>query len=363
MGRKIEDLSEKEKFALVNDYFENKEISVTEIIKKYDLDYKKNELVRFLPYKETTEICPYCNVSMNAKIKGRGILDYPSCWICGHIKYNESYMKCECNNCRQLLVEEQKKKRCLIEAAYSQNEKINFSDLDLKTQIKLSRMILKSSSDFIIFDPNKIDVINDWEVIDKLIEKKYFTVSSKNDITAFEDCDKFPYYYNKYRVLYDINIVFSEEEKELLCKNRYFCQKSDRLEKLKVLKDYIHKDVMNYFKKELLRRGLYFEIMPAAEEEFKKLYEILSYGQIINQCYGMARHISDQVISGRISSYDVPKMALHYTYCSILKGLNKGWHINNSDVFFAERELQDFITNILRKDMTILNSVVTEDML
>lgn len=363
MSRKIEDLSEKEKFALVNDYFKNKEITVTEIIKKYDLDYKKNELVRFLPYRKTTEICPYCNVSMNAKIKGRGILDYPSCWICGHIKYNESYMKCECNNCRQLLVEEQKKKRCLIEAAYSQNEKINFSDLDLKTQIKLSRMILKASDDFILFDPNKLDVENDSWNMTIFIAKKYLTVSSKNDIKSFEEGDEFPYLYDKYRVLYDINIIFSEEEKELLRNNKYYSQKSDKSEILEILNELIHKDVIKNFTKQLSERGLGFELMPSVEKSFKELYKVLSYGQMLNQCYGIAKFISDGVIRGIIYKYDVPEKALHIADRSIRNGLKAGWHINNSDVANAGKELQDFITNILGKDIQILESVVTEDML
>lgn len=371
-NRKIENLSKEEQVNLANDYLNKSEITLELIIDKYDLDLKKNEIVKFLPEQETTMLCPYCNVNMFAKIKNRSEMNEPYCKVCGHVYYaKESHYwrkqrKCSCENCCNLELEIQKGKRALIESTYKKNyEKVNFCELDFEKQWSLVKMILHSSSDFRILNAYKLD-FDDYDYcsdIKNLHSEKILSVSSLSDIEAFKECDEFPNVFYTSQVIYDVNVNFSEEEIALIRSNKYFCKSINTSDKIELLHKIMHEDVMERFEALMNERGLGFEIMVSAETEFKELYNKLSYGQIVNLCYQVSKFYLDKTKTGKIYKSVVPKCAIKTAITFYKNSIEKGWAINNSEVSYAGAELKDYITDVLGKDIIILQSVITEDML
>lgn len=362
----IEQLSEETLAQLINDY-QNLEsgLTVKDIIEKYDIDVLPGVLGKKLPPKKTNEICPYCNTTMVAKIRNRHSTDSPKCVICGHKVSEFAWVKCHCKNCQLAESQLNEKKKQIIADYYAKGRTQRLlSELCLKDQYYLIELAMVSGGRV-----NKIDSrqIRDFPKYRKVIEEfcflKILSVSAESDISAFCMDDDFPAKYNPEKVIYDVNVIISEEEIDAINNRAYFTSLDCKAEKWKLLLEIMHQDVLERFKDMLSERGLGHEIYTECEKSFMDLYYELSYAQIISLCFQVARYALDKVQTGQMKRYNVPKLALKLVVTFYEKRKQNGWRTANSDISYAGGELIFYIKWVLGKESSILNEVITIDMM
>ena len=358
--RDITELAKDEIEELVKDYQRpSSEITVAQIIEKYDLNIKPNKIAASLPEQITDEKCPYCGVKMMAKIRNRNELDFPICKQCGHtIYFKRSRLwlrkECDCDNCQKVKEEEEKRKRETIKTVYGK-EHVSFEleELTLKEKVKLIELVKKcpiNSSCLFIGE------YYDSEVRE-LYKKSIISVSPNSPIDAFSDND-FPSIFYPKKVLFERNVNgLTENNAEELLETEY--KKSSAQERYELFLDVMHKDVLKRLEVMMNERGLGFEVLSNAEDCLRTLYSKISYSQIMSLCFSVARYYLDKTTTGIIYKRTAAKGAVKSVVTFYNNHIEKGWQIHNSEVNYAGKELKYYVTEIMKKDIRILREVIT----
>ncbi len=366
-NKKELNLSDDQMKKLLNDYMSSSSvITLAQIIDKYNLCIKTNELVKYLPEQKVKDNCPFCNSPMVARIKNRTSLDDPYCPVCSHISYpvdNVSWIRkvCSCENCKKLKMQIEEEKRALIVSVYGKEHlKVDFSMLNLREQLNLLEIIFNTGGKvkrFILGHK-----YNDYSLLVKeFMKKELISISPTSSFNSFKDDEKFPSRYYPDKVTYNVNVNFSEDDINNINEGIYFENVDATVEeKLEVFYEIMHEDVLDRFADMMHERGLGFEVLVNAEDEFKKLYRVLSYGQITNLCFQVARYYLDKTKTGKIYKSTVPKAALKTVVTFYNNSSNNSWQIKNSEVSYAGKRLKFYIEKVLHKDIRILQKVVTE---
>jgi hypothetical protein len=143
---KFEELSESE-VKEICDLYNSNDVSVTEIIEKYNLDCKPRSFFKLLPPVQVSENCTYCQVPMLTN-RTRYINPYPSyrkkwCPLCGHSGDSEDF--CNCDNCKKKRNERKKYIESMIVKKYGNLEPENvgsaFSPFEMILLSYVSRII------------------------------------------------------------------------------------------------------------------------------------------------------------------------------------------------------------------------------
>ena len=93
-------LSQEQLEALLEDYYDpEKKLSVSQIVEKYDLHVRPNELSKYFPDIQSDQICPYCDTNLTSKAPSRSSVSglIFRCGTCSH----SSRPNCFCENCRR----------------------------------------------------------------------------------------------------------------------------------------------------------------------------------------------------------------------------------------------------------------------
>lgn len=358
--KNIDELTKEEVDNLIRDYQRPaSEITVAQIIEKYDLNIKSNKIAGSLPEQITEEICPYCNEKMYAKIRNRSEMGVPGCKKCGHVLYKESRRswikeKCDCENCQKVKEEEQKVKREILKSIYGREcESFGLEELTLKEKVKLIELVKRCPK-----DGQGLVIGNYFDAeVRELYKKNILRISPLSPIDAFSDED-FPFRIYLTKVIFDINVdQLNTNNVDTLLETEY--EKATAREKYELFLDVMHKDVLERFALMMHERGLDFEVLTNAEDSLKMLYSEISYAQIMTLCFNVARYYLDQTKTGKIYKKAAAKGAVKSVVTFYHNRIDKGWQINNSEVKYAGRELKYFVTEIMKQDLRILRNVVT----
>lgn len=338
---------------VLDDYmFHMDEITVKGIIEKYELDISPSKLKSVFPLLDSESECPYCKTGMKRKIAGRGVYGIPFCETCGHKDIDEtSNNQCRCKKCDE-------KREQMIKTVYEhRREKKKFSDLPISLKLEVGKILEKSG--FKSFDVIEGRRLKENDGYDDIRKKDLIAVSPSSAIDAFVLDDTFPNRYYPYYTLFDWMVDFSDEEKEALIKGDYFSNILDDEEKVTLLKEYIHEDVMERFTELMGERGLQLEILPTAESLFRELYKELSYSEIITLCFHVARYCLDQTKTGRMYRNVAEKGALKMAITFWENDKKKGWPLAKSEVGYCGADLRWFVENVINADLSILNNIIT----
>ena len=316
--RNIEELKDIEMEELIKDYKRpSSEITLTQIIDKYDLDIKTSQLVKYLPAQVTDNRCPYCNELMVARIMNRKEMGYPYCEKCGHTLYPEQQWSrwkkiCECQNCQKAQKEDQEVKKNMINSVYTnKNELFDVDDLSLKDIVSLLKIIKEC-----LYEKSKIYFGHKYNKYKadarELRQKGVISVSPTSPIKAFPD-DDFPFTFYPSLVIFDINVKLNSNENidnflEYQIAKAYANATAE--EKYDLFINIMHHDILEHMRLMMYERGLDFVVLSNAEDSLKTLYDKLSYGQIINLCFRVARYYLDNTKTGKIYKNAAAKGAL-----------------------------------------------------
>ena len=335
------------------DYMYHKDdITVKGITEKYKLDISPSRLKSILPLPDSDSNCPYCNTVMKRKIIGRGEYGVPYCDTCGHKDYDDtSHTPCRCKNC-----DEERKQ--IIKNLYGiRREKKSFSTLPTSAKILVGKVLDKT--DYKNFEIIKGNILINNGYYNDLRDMDLISVSPTSGIDAFALDDRFPLAYYPFYAIFEWKIDFSDEEKEELSKGDYFSNVLTDNEKMIFLNQYIHTDVLNRFKYLMEERGLELEVLPTAESLFMELYQELSYSEIVTLCFHVARYCLDQTKTGKMYKKFAQKGALKMATTFWENDKKRGWPLAKSEVGYCGTELKWFIQNVIKSDLSILNSIIT----
>lgn len=372
INKKIQHLSEEEIQELIKDY-EDKSIKISSIINKYSIDIKPRELLKILPPVRTETVCIHCGNLMLREREGRTSYSYEKieyCEWCGHKEYIVTWgikKQCECKGCieyRERIIQEKHNK---IKLLYGKEQpKINFSEMNFQDQLTLI-YILVSNPKRNIYEIEPIELYGEdkkqWiRKLNRLMEIEAISVSPNTSISAFNEKD-FPYTVFLDRANYKVNVIFDENIIEQINDNKYFKENISGDDKLKVFKEYIYRDAINNFKNLLEERRLELNISETADDLFRDLINKVSYTQLINLCYKVARFFSDKVITGDMNRKVACNVALINVSKFYENAVEAGWELYHSDYDCAGKELKFYIERVLGKKLKILKEIPSVDII
>lgn len=324
--KKLGHMNDEQKNELISSYY-SEEISVTKLIKKYDIKgINAGQLYKCFPLESLEKACPACQNNMFTLPKSKTALnsgwgDTDSkhiCINCYHAETESIYFVCDCEYCvekrkqdevekeRRRKIEIENKKSLIIETYKEGIVNINkIKDLTLEEVTKLGAFLdvyldEKGFHTSPIIDVNaKFTPYDDWdyEIIRELSGKEFIKVSSFSEIDAFtgdEDVE-YPKTYYIAKVIYYPAI--DKHDKEIMNDIRYgkYLDSFDTFnedEKVQVLKDAfkLWKDInlyecIDYLLSQMSKVGLSFNPGEKTIDTFNYLLEHLSVSEIYSVIY------------------------------------------------------------------------------
>ena len=109
------------------------------LIKKYKIDIHPSLLVKSFPFKETKELCPYCNSLMFIRKESRRSLNKETtiCKKCNH----ENNILCKCKDCKN--IKEKKEIKNILDK-YCNKRTIKYEQLSFKESFILYSLLTKN---------------------------------------------------------------------------------------------------------------------------------------------------------------------------------------------------------------------------
>ena len=153
---------------------------------------------------------------------------------------------------------------------------------------------------------------------------------------------------------YDINVVYKSDEVLLIKNQEYFKHNPvDNETILIMLKEIVLSDVLYQFKNYLSEIHIDYIEKIDVIREIKGLLEKISYTQIINLCYKIARDIAYKVESKKWSRSNAADLALQQLPGYYKRAVENGWDFNHSPYPKYGAELLSFL-NVFKLDVSIL---------
>ena len=372
IDNKLNHLSEDE-IQEVIELYENTLIPVKEILETYNINIQASRLVYILPPEKTKISCPYCDSVMFKKRKSRSIDSnfYKAvieCFECGHVMYENKNMgekECNCINCKEKERQEIINKKEIIKRLYGNSkemkkiEEVKFKDIEeliyILSYYKLNNGLELQPVRNAFYGNKKLK-----DIVCNLLENNILAVSPNTDIEAFDE-DDFPRIVKVSLATYRINIdIDSVDDIYTYAHNN----KSFDEMKIKLLKQYIFKDIIMNMKRMMRERGLELEVTKSGSIRLEKLIDKISYTKIIHLCLKVARHYSDKVITHKVYRAAANKVALSTVYTFYENAENNNWSLYDVDYneYVGER-LEIYIKRVLGKRLDLLKNVARNDSL
>lgn len=361
---KLSHLSKQEIEEVISLY-KDKSVKITDILEKYKIDVTPSNLSRILSG-VAVEDCPYCHIPMIQKVRKRTSYQDENkiCYNCGHIKYEDSRLQegCNCDGCKKKKEETLKYLQGIVTNTYNKKiQKVNFCELDLKSQIDLIYVIRnnpnRNTSEII---PNKTYIYlknNEKAMVNKLkrlMKKGIISISTKTSIYAFNKKD-FPYNPDLNKSTFDINVTFLKDDIEKINGSTYFNENADEEELCEILKEYIYDDVIAKFSSMMEKRRLKLVVSEKGSKNLKMLINKISYAEIINLCWKVSKYYSDKVVTGEIGRQKAGMMACSSVLTFYNNAINNGWELSRSNCDYVGDELNEFVTSIMCKKIELLH--------
>ena len=350
--------------------YQDKSIKISEILNRYNIEVKPNNLLKILPPTKTDNICKICGENLYQNIRARTLYSYGNenqdkfCLNCGHQEYvnNGWNLKtCSCKGCEDLLRIENENKKKLIKNTYAKNENIiEFDELIFEDQVKLIYLLFNNT----FHNTSKIAPMEEsdtWiKYLNRMVEIKAISVSSESDINAFCKED-FPNKYYVAKVIYDVNVNFDEKTLLDINNNSYFVENNDEEDLITLLKDYIYMDLIERFEEMLVDRRLQLHISEKANNRFIELIDQISYTQILELCKRVAVFFSDKTLTGNTTKSIAKNAVLLNVSKFYDRAIESDWILNHADLEYVGEELNFYIERVLNKEITILKDVACVD--
>lgn len=252
----------------ITEEYDNTDIKVADIIKKYGLPISQSQLSSFVLPKKHSKMCPYCNTNMlvkrtrNPESENRNDLYCPNC---NHKIFTAFYKRCSCENCKEKFNSELMIKKQLILSTYPIiQSKTPFSQISFENQCLLFFLYLYNGfDDFETVYVNVHKTDKKYEPICLILQQLYYeeiiNISLESPISAFSE-DKFPNKIYLDKAYFIINVSFSKEDKAKFC-CKTFPQQSivDSEEKLSFAYKIMFRTLMRKIKKQLEIRKFDFD--------------------------------------------------------------------------------------------------------
>lgn len=228
VNEKLSHLNEEQIEELIEKYYNGS--NVKGLISEYNISTKSTSINSLFPYLINRDLpCPYCKVNMISKYLPKSHTHKkgePFCPICNH----NNGQNCNCPKCslerEKKLQEEIIKKQKLVKEVYDESKyvPVNFEEFTFEEKVYTGALLRCAMTE----DYSEIkgyDILEKKlspntkltdEVIKNLIKQNIIKVSSLSPISAFEDCDKFPYTFYKYHVYYHLNLYSIIERNQLI---------------------------------------------------------------------------------------------------------------------------------------------------
>ena len=350
--------------------YQDKSIKISEILNRYNIEVKPNNLLKILPPTKTDNICKICGENLYQNIRARTLYSYGNenqdkfCLNCGYQEYvnNGWNLKtCSCKGCEDLLRIENENKKKLIKNTYAKNENIiEFDELIFEDQVKLIYLLFNNT----FHNTSKIAPMEEsdtWiKYLNRMVEIKAISVSSESDINAFCKED-FPNKYYVAKVIYDVNVNFDEKTLLDINNNSYFVENNDEEDLITLLKDYIYMDLIERFEEMLVDRRLQLHISEKANNRFIELIDQISYTQILELCKRVAVFFSDKTLTGNMTKSIAKNAVLLNVSKFYDRAIESDWILNHADLEYVGEELNFYIERVLNKEITILKDVACVD--
>ncbi|MCK1995479.1 hypothetical protein MPH61_23435 [Peribacillus muralis] len=215
---RISHLSEIDIIQMITKYYGG--TSVTQLKSDYQIQITASQFIKVFPKKISNNHCQFCNINLveewksktNFSIRGK----FPYCPHCKH----ENHDRCQCETCegsrRDLIIQEEKRKRALINEHYNEinYSKVPEAKLSLEDKLYLS-VLLRGGLDENLFNINPVSSLEQKltptenftvELIKTLTVRNLIVPCSASSINAFVDNESFPTSYYVDRVIFRVNI-------------------------------------------------------------------------------------------------------------------------------------------------------------
>lgn len=159
---------------------------------------------------------------------------------------------------------------------------------------------------------------------------------------------------------YKIEVQISSNTLQSLRERTYFISQTNYSKLLQSLKIIMVKSALETFKKYLQERGLELNYNSTYDLlEFAKLFEYLSYSQVVYLCYKVAVSLSDKVIRNALDKKMAETKALKEVVTYYNRAKQNGWNICNTLYGELEEELDFFLYYVLGGNYDILGEKAT----
>ena len=362
MYKDLSHLNEKDLNILIQKYY-SENTTVQEILQEYQLDIQPSKLYKHFPpaiFKEYK--CIYCGSDMvaNRTPKSYGNKYNTSdlyCPNCNH-RYNDKL--CNCEHCKQALLDREKAKQNLIFETYNNSEinTIPFENLTFTNKIYLGTIIRALISEDLKYI-KELELSNiklspydnfDFDMYRKLTKEKILLVSPFSNINAFEDSDKFPsvYYISRVKYLINISKIDNSLEKtiETIINPEYF--NLDNVEEAHNLWIEIAiNECIEYLMYRIYKVKFKFNPAKKTYSLFKLLLNNFSVSQIYNIIFRSVSNTSKDYLERGISKEHAANCIIGACERYANKVLMKGWNIEpfrrNYDL--PQSEISEFFFN------------------
>lgn len=298
MYKDLKHLSDDEINSLVQRYYAGE--AVSKLLKEYQLSVRANDLYTLFPPEICeNEICEYCGeylvrdrvpkAAMSWRQNDTGLY----CPVCKHKPYIHS---CQCSNCVEKERELQKSREKRIQEVYSiKSNPVNFSEIPFEQKVflgALCRALCRENlyeinpyteSEVVLTPTDELRA----QMYNVLYENGIITVSPVSPVEAFViDHEEFPNRFYTYKVIYNLNLRFPPNKKELFTEifdPNYYSSSANKDDALELWRRIAVGECIEYLIYQLDSVG--FEFSPG--EKTKKTFEILLNDFSVSQIYGI----------------------------------------------------------------------------
>lgn len=362
INEKLQHLTE-EQIEEILELYQNKEVKITDIIDKYEIDVRPAGFRKILPPVKSDVECIICGEKMYYQIGTRDSCEKPTryfCLKCNHKKCTDYWGAeevCNCEGCVNLRLQKENEQRKQIETIYAcEEDKVLFEELQLNDQVLLIKLLLENplhNTSYIAPFSGSDKFIT---TLNRLLDINVLSVSSKSEISAFQK-ENFPYRYDVTAVSYNVNVIFNDDDISKINRRQYFIDNSSPEELLSLYQAYIYNDIIDKFRVMMGERELTLKITKDADAEFKQLINSVSYTKLLTLCLRVARYLSDKVLVGDMPRYIANNIALGNVVKFYKRAVELEWKLNESEFEQAGDDLVFFIEIIMGKSISILQDV------
>ena len=315
MDKDLGFLTEDEIESLMQRYYAGE--AVSKLAKEYNITVRASDLYKLFPPEVCRDFtCEYCGEFLVrkrlSKTRNKAPFDKRDlfCPTCGHRPFSEG---CNCSHCTELREAHQAALMAQIRETYARDEiPVEFDSLSFREKVFLGaicRSLLKENlyeimpyqdSDVILTPADEMT----QELYTTLIYQRAICVSPDNPVEAFNlESEDFPNRFYTYRTMYDLNLVFPSNKKDLFERilNPTYYSKENKEEALALWKEIAVAECVEYLEYQLNKVGFQFSAGDKTHATFDGMLDTFSVSQIFGIIWRAIADSSRLYLQGGIS--------------------------------------------------------------